>query len=48
MLPLGDGHDGQAIVRMRRTDDGMETESLGPVRFVPLVGGMPADPDGGE
>ena len=48
VLPLGDGHDGQAIVRMRRTDDGMETESLGPVRFVPLVGGMPADPDGGE
>ncbi len=48
VLPLGDGHDGQAIVRMRRTDDGMETENLGPVRFVPLVGGMPADPDGGE
>jgi protein-L-isoaspartate(D-aspartate) O-methyltransferase len=41
VLPLEDGHDGQAIIRMTRTEDGMETESLGPVRFVPLVGGMP-------
>ena len=48
VLPLEDGHDSQAIVRMTRTEDGMETESLGPVRFVPFVGGMPADAIDGE
>jgi protein-L-isoaspartate(D-aspartate) O-methyltransferase len=48
VLPLEDGYDSQAIVRMTRTEDGMETECLGPVRFVPLVGGMPADAMDGE
>ena len=47
VLPLDDGRDGQAIIRMSRTEAGMETENLGPVRFVPLVSGMPPElPEG--
>ncbi len=34
---------GQQVVRMRRSAEGMAMEALFPVRFVPLVPGLPAD-----
>lgn len=40
VVPVGlDDHD-QRLLRVRRTDDGAETEDLGAVRFVPLIEGM--------
>ncbi|MHA1597530.1 MAG: protein-L-isoaspartate(D-aspartate) O-methyltransferase [Alphaproteobacteria bacterium] len=41
VLPLNDGRDenDQRLMRVTRTDDGVETEELGITRFVPLVEG---------
>ena len=39
VLPSGTSGREQELLRIRRTDDGFETESLGAVRFVPLVDG---------
>ncbi len=38
VLPLG-GPAGQKLVRIRRKSNGFEQESLGPVSFVPMLGG---------
>ena len=41
VAPVGDEKGPQMLVRVRRTDKGLETEELGAVRFVPLVEGLP-------
>ncbi len=41
VLPMGHAADQQRLMRVRRTDEGLETEDLGPIRFVPLVEGFP-------
>lgn len=41
VVPVGEDHRDQQLVRVRRTDDGFATEDLGLVRFVPLVSGLP-------
>ncbi len=38
VVPIGADDPMQHLVRVRRTDAGVETEDLGPVRFVPLIG----------
>jgi protein-L-isoaspartate(D-aspartate) O-methyltransferase len=41
VAPIGEDHRDQQLVRIRRGDDGISTEQLGLVRFVPLVAGLP-------
>jgi protein-L-isoaspartate(D-aspartate) O-methyltransferase len=41
VAPVGADHRDQQLVRIRRNDDGFSTEDLAPVRFVPLVAGLP-------
>jgi protein-L-isoaspartate(D-aspartate) O-methyltransferase len=41
VAPVGADRRDQQLVRIRRTDDGFQTEDLGLVRFVPLVAGLP-------
>lgn len=43
VTPLDTGPDRQEVVRVRRTETGYATEALFPVRFVPLVAGVPED-----
>jgi len=43
VTPLVVGPDRQDVVRVLRTEVGLETETLFPVRFVPLVSGVPSD-----
>ncbi len=38
VVPIGSDDPMQHLVRVRRTERGSETEDLGPVKFVPLVG----------
>jgi protein-L-isoaspartate(D-aspartate) O-methyltransferase len=39
VIPIGDRHRGQTLVRLTKGDDGaLERENLGEVRFVPLIG----------
>jgi len=38
VVPIGADDPMQHLVRVRRTEGGAETEDLGPVKFVPLVG----------
>lgn len=38
VLPIGRRQDVQSLVRLRRHGDNWESEDLGPVRFVPLIG----------
>lgn len=45
VLPLGPRPESQHVVRVRKTAEGHTVEKLWPVRFVPLIAGMPADPD---
>ncbi|MBT6118777.1 MAG: protein-L-isoaspartate(D-aspartate) O-methyltransferase [Rhodospirillaceae bacterium] len=40
VLPLGPDGRTQTLYRLRRTEEGIDEESLGPVRFVPLRGGV--------
>ena len=40
VAPVGIGDSDQRLVRVRRTEDGAETEDLGAARFVPLVAGV--------
>jgi protein-L-isoaspartate(D-aspartate) O-methyltransferase len=40
VVPVGTGERDQRLVRVRRTEDGAETDDLGAVRFVPLVAGI--------
>ena len=41
VMPVGTGYRDQRLVRVRHTDRGFVTEDLAPVRFVPLVAGLP-------
>lgn len=43
VAPMDTAPDRQDVVRVRRGAHGFETESLFPVRFVPLVAGVPDD-----
>ncbi len=45
VVPIGEGEDDQRLIRVERTDEGFETEDLGPVRFVTMVEGMPESPE---
>ncbi len=40
ILPVGETSDTQQLIKCRRTEAGIDYESLWPVRFVPLVGGV--------
>jgi protein-L-isoaspartate(D-aspartate) O-methyltransferase len=44
VAPVGHERAGQQLLRVRRTDDGFDIEDMGPVRFVPLVVGLPRTP----
>lgn len=39
VLPVGPRHGAQELIRIKRIGDGFETESMGPIRFVPLAAG---------
>jgi protein-L-isoaspartate(D-aspartate) O-methyltransferase len=41
IVPIGAEHQDQTLVRIRREDHGFSTEELAPVRFVPLIAGVP-------
>jgi protein-L-isoaspartate(D-aspartate) O-methyltransferase len=41
VAPVGEDRRDQRLVRIRRGEDGLKTEDLGVVRFVPLVAGLP-------
>jgi protein-L-isoaspartate(D-aspartate) O-methyltransferase len=41
VLPVGREKRSQALLRVRKTGSGIETDEIAPVRFVPLVAGMP-------
>jgi len=41
VVPVGEDHRDQQLMRIRREDDRFLTEDLGLVRFVPLVVGLP-------
>lgn len=41
VLPVGPERGEQDLCRITRSEDGPHWERLGPVRFVPLVGGLP-------
>jgi protein-L-isoaspartate(D-aspartate) O-methyltransferase len=41
VAPVGEERRDQQLLRLRRTLQGLVTEDLGPVRFVPLVEGLP-------
>jgi protein-L-isoaspartate(D-aspartate) O-methyltransferase len=41
VAPVGEERRDQQLLRIGRTKDGVVTEDLGPVRFVPLVEGLP-------
>lgn len=43
VIPLDEGRAGQRLWRIRRNAEGFEHEALIPVRFVPLVEGLPRD-----
>ncbi len=44
VLPVGRQGRDQNLLRLVRTADGLVEEPLGDVRFVPLLGGLPDDP----
>ncbi len=44
VAPVGADRRDQQLVRVRRTEDGLVSEDLGLVRFVPLVSGLPRRP----
>lgn len=39
VLPVGPRHGAQELIRIKRIGDGFQTESMGPIRFVPLAAG---------
>lgn len=43
VVPIGDDSQNQRIVRVRRQEDGLDIDDLGPVKFVPLVSDRPAE-----
>ena len=38
VLPVGQSDTVQSLIRVRRTETGLDYDELSPVRFVPLVG----------
>ena len=43
VLPVGQSHSVQTLIKIVRTADGLEYTDLGAVRFVPLVEGVAQD-----
>jgi len=43
IIPVGRTTEDQALFKIRKTEKGLEQEKLLPVRFVPLVEGLPKD-----
>ncbi len=43
VLPVGREKREQRLLRLRKTEDGVATEELAAVRFVPMVSGLPED-----
>ncbi len=41
IVPVGDERREQRIIKVVRSETGVEAEDIGPVRFLPLVAGMP-------
>jgi protein-L-isoaspartate(D-aspartate) O-methyltransferase len=41
VAPIGEDKRDQTLMRLKRTTEGWESEDLCPVRFVPLVAGLP-------
>ncbi len=41
VMPVGEDHHDQRLLRIRRDEQGFATEELARVRFVPLVAGLP-------
>lgn len=48
VLPVGQSDEVQQLIRVEKTPDGPAYRELSAVRFVPLVAGMPEDPDDGR
>ena len=44
IIPVGDERREQRIIKVLRTEDGFDVDDIGPVRFLPLVEGMPEAP----
>jgi protein-L-isoaspartate(D-aspartate) O-methyltransferase len=44
VLPVGSEKRSQRLVRLRKTEAGLTQEDIGAVRFVPMVEGMPPEP----
>jgi protein-L-isoaspartate(D-aspartate) O-methyltransferase len=44
VVPIGDEPHDQRIVRVRRQEDGVDIDDLGPVKFVPLVSDRAVEP----
>ena len=42
VVPIGASDGDQTLTRVRRTEQGFDTEAVGIVRFVPLVPGIAA------
>ena len=43
VVPVGQSDTVQSLIRVTRSEDGLDYEELRPVRFVPLVGGLGRD-----
>lgn len=43
VLPVGQSNAVQTLLRIVKTEDGLDYAELGPVRFVPLVEGIAQD-----
>ena len=43
IVPAGLDENDQHLLRVKRTEEGAETQDLGPTRFVPLIDGMVED-----
>ncbi|MDF1855585.1 protein-L-isoaspartate(D-aspartate) O-methyltransferase [Pseudooceanicola sp.] len=43
VLPVGQSDNVQSLIRVRRTETGLEYDELRPVRFVPLIEGLAQD-----
>ncbi|WP_420547388.1 protein-L-isoaspartate(D-aspartate) O-methyltransferase [Curvivirga sp.] len=41
IVPIGAVEDHQDLLKVTKTESGIDVEDMGPVRFVPLVGGLP-------
>lgn len=46
IIPVDTPHDYQDLLKIHRTEHGFERERLIPVRFVPMLGGVPRREDG--